>query len=45
MNWDVVVKNYLLSNLQLVSAKAEAVAGSVCAAPDDVKVSDELHIS
>jgi len=31
MNWDVVVKNYLLSSLQLVSAKAEAVAGSVCA--------------
>ncbi len=24
MNWDVVVKNYLLSNLQLVPAKAEA---------------------
>jgi hypothetical protein len=31
MSWDVVVKNYLLSSLQLVSAKAEAVAGSVCA--------------
>ena len=30
MSWDVVVKNYLLSNLQLVPAKAEAVAGSVC---------------
>ncbi len=28
MNWDVVVKNYLLGSLQLVSAKAEAVAGS-----------------
>jgi hypothetical protein len=28
MNWDVVVKNYLLGSLQFVSAKAEAVAGS-----------------
>ena len=34
MSWDVVVKNYLLSSLQ-----------TVCAVPDNEKVSDELHIS
>ena len=34
MNWDVVVKNYLLRGLQ-----------SVCKASEDAKVPDELHIS
>jgi glycogen synthase len=45
MSWDVVVKNYLLNSLKSVSAKAEAVAGSVRATQDNEKVSDELHIS
>jgi len=34
MNWDTVVKNYLLSGLQ-----------SVCNATEEIKVPDELHIS
>jgi hypothetical protein len=34
MDWDTVVKKYLLSGLQ-----------SVCKATEEIKVPDELHIS
>jgi hypothetical protein len=34
MNWDTVVKKYLLSGLQ-----------SVCKVTEEIKVPDELHIS
>jgi hypothetical protein len=34
MNWDIVVKNYLLRGMQ-----------TICKAPENTKVPDELHIS
>ncbi len=43
MSWDVVVKNYLLSSLHYVCAKKPAL--SPAEGPDNIKVSDELHIS